>query len=501
MQRMEEDTMELYDRTAHELNSLLMKKEVSSVEITQSVLNRIQEVEDSIKSFITLIPEKALEKAQDVDRKIAQGEPVSPLAGIPCGIKDVLSTRGIETTCGSKILKGYTPLYDATVVEKLNQHDMVMVGKTNCDEFAMGSSTENSSFFPTCNPWDVTTVPGGSSGGSAACVSAGQSVYSLGTDTGGSVRQPASFCGVVGMKPTYGRVSRYGLIALASSLDQVGPFTKDVTDCALVMNAICGHDPMDSTSAAQAVPDFTKSLIPDVKGLKIGVPKEYFAEGIEPDVRKSIEDCLRQLEEQGAICEETSLPHSEYALATYYLLQPSECSSNLAKYDGVRFGYRSEQANDIVEMYKHTRREGFGKEVKRRIMLGTYALSSGYYDAYYLKALKVRTLIRQDFDHAFSKYDALITPTSPTVAFKFGDKTENPLSMYLSDICTIPINLAGIPGLSIPCGFSGGLPIGLQILGKPFAEETMLRVAYTIEQSNDYHRARPAISVGGEHHV
>ena len=493
--------MELYDKTAHELHALLTSKEISAEEIARSVLDRVDRVEEQVKSYITLLPEKALEKAREVDRKISRGEKISPLAGIPGAIKDVLSTKEIETTCGSKILKGYVPPFDATAVEKLHAQDMVMIGKTNCDEFAMGSSTENSSYYPTRNPWNLDTVPGGSSGGSASAVAAGQAIYSLGTDTGGSVRQPASFCGVVGMKPTYGRVSRYGLIALASSLDQIGPFTKDVRDCALVMNAISGHDGLDSTSARMDVPDYTESLVNDVRGLRIGVPKEYFAEGIEPEVREAIEKCLKQLEAMGATCEETSLPHSKYALATYYLIQPSECSSNLAKYDGVRYGYRSDKAEDIVEMYKNTRSEGFGKEVKRRIMLGTYALSSGYYDAYYLKALRVRTLIRQDFEKAFEKYDVLITPTSPTVAFKFGDKTENPLSMYLSDICTIPINLAGIPGMSIPCGFSDGLPIGLQILGKPYAEDTMIRVAYSIEQNNEFHLARPALMNGGGIHA
>jgi aspartyl-tRNA(Asn)/glutamyl-tRNA(Gln) amidotransferase subunit A len=436
-------------------------------------------------------------KAKEVDEKIHKQEPISPLAGIPAAIKDVLSTDGVETTCGSKILAGYVPPYSATVVDRLKANDMVMIGKANCDEFAMGSSTENSGYYPTCNPWNLRTVPGGSSGGSAASVAAGQAIYSLGTDTGGSVRQPASFCGVVGMKPTYGRVSRYGLIALASSLDQIGPFTKDVTDCALVMNAICGHDPLDSTSARVDTPDYTKSLVNDVKGLRIGVPKEYFAEGMEPEVRDAIEKSIRQMESLGAHVEEMSLPHSSYALATYYLIQPSECSSNLAKYDGARFGYRTPGAEDILTMYRKTRSEGFGKEVKRRIMLGTYALSSGYYDAYYLKAQKVRTLIRQDFEKAFAEYDVLLAPTSPTVAFEFGAKTDNPLQMYLSDICTIPINLAGIPGLSIPCGFSNGLPIGLQILGKPFSEDIMLRVAYTFEQNNEYHLARAALGNGG----
>lgn len=368
-----------------------------------------------------------------------------------------------------------------------------MIGKSNLDEFAMGSSTENSRFFPTRNPWDLERVPGGSSGGSAAAVAADETVYSLGSDTGGSIRQPASFCGVVGLKPTYGLVSRYGLVAFASSLDQIGPFSKDVTDAAIILNTIAGHDPCDSTSVNYNVPDYTKSLVNDVRGIKIGIPKEYFVEGIQPDVRGLIEDAIKKFESLGAVCEEMSLPHTEYALPVYYILAPAEASSNLARYDGVGYGYRDESADDIVSMYMKTRSEGFGAEVKRRIMLGTYALSSGYYDAYYLKALKVRTLIKQDFDRAFEKYDVILTPTSPSTAFKFGEKSDNPMEMYLSDICTIAVNLAGIPGISIPCGLSQGLPVGLQLIGKPLGEETLFRVAYTYEQNTDHHKAKPSL--------
>ncbi len=489
--------MKIHEMTAHELHNMLKTKEISAKEITTEIFSHVHQVEDRMKSYITLTEEKAYAAADIVDKKIAGNEEISPLAGIPAAIKDVLSTKGIDTTCASKMLDGYVPPYDAAVIEKLYKNDMVMVGKTNCDEFAMGSSTENSSYFPTRNPWNTDMVPGGSSGGSAASVAAGQAVYSLGTDTGGSVRQPASFCGVVGLKPTYGRVSRNGLVALASSLDQIGPFTKDIRDCAIVMNAIAGYDKKDSTSISRPVPDYTEALKKDIKGLKIGVPKEYFAEGIQSEVRDAIETSLQKLEELGAIVEETSLPHSKYALAVYYLIQPSECSSNLAKFDGVRYGYRDKSAENLIDMYMKTRSEGFGKEVKRRIMLGTYALSSGYYDAYYLKALKVRTLILQDFEKAFGEYDVLVAPTSPTVAFPFGEKTENPLQMYLSDICTIPINLAGIPGLSIPCGFSDGLPIGLQILGEPFSEEKLLQVGYAFEKNSEFHLARPSFVEGG----
>ncbi|KNZ68535.1 glutamyl-tRNA(Gln) amidotransferase subunit A [Thermincola ferriacetica] len=485
--------MALYRKTIHELHQLLKSKQVSSEEITKSVFERIDQVEDKVKAFVTQTREIALAKAKEVDDKIARGEEIGPLAGIPVVIKDNMCTRGILTTCSSKMLHNFVPPYDATVVKKLADAGAVMIGKSNLDEFAMGSSTENSRFFPTRNPWDLERVPGGSSGGSAAAVAADETVYSLGSDTGGSIRQPASFCGVVGLKPTYGLVSRYGLVAFASSLDQIGPFSKDVTDAAIIMNTIAGHDPCDSTSVNYNVPDYTKSLVNDVRGIKIGIPKEYFVEGIQPDVRELIEDAIKKFESLGAVCEEMSLPHTEYALPVYYILAPAEASSNLARYDGVGYGYRDESADDIVSMYMKTRSEGFGAEVKRRIMLGTYALSSGYYDAYYLKALKVRTLIKQDFDRAFEKYDVILTPTSPSTAFKFGEKSDNPMEMYLSDICTIAVNLAGIPGISIPCGLSQGLPVGLQLIGKPLGEETLFRVAYTYEQNTDHHKAKPSL--------
>ncbi|GAW91608.1 Asp-tRNA(Asn)/Glu-tRNA(Gln) amidotransferase subunit GatA [Calderihabitans maritimus] len=487
--------MNLYELTAHELHELLQKKEVSSREITQSVLERIEEVDDSVKAYVTLTKEKALQQADKVDKSLASGETLGPLAGIPMGFKDNICTKGIKTTCSSKILENFVPPYNATVVERLEEAGAICLGKLNMDEFAMGSSNENSAFFPTRNPWDLDRVPGGSSGGAVAAVAADEAIYTLGSDTGGSIRQPASFCGVVGLKPTYGLVSRFGLVAFASSLDQIGPITKDVTDCALVLQAIAGHDPYDSTSANLPVPDYRQALVPDIKGLRLGIPREYFGEGLDAEVKEAVNQAISKLEELGACCEEVSLPHTEYALPAYYLIAPAEASSNLARYDGVKYGYRTEEAKDTVSMYMKTRREGFGPEVKRRIMLGTYALSSGYYDAYYLKALKVRTLIKRDFDRAFEKYDALIAPTSPTVAFKIGEKANDPLAMYLSDICTIPVNMAGLPAISIPCGFSQGLPVGLQIIGKPFDEVTILRVAYTFEQNTDYHRAKPALEV------
>lgn len=483
--------MKLFELTAHQIHTMLVNKEISATEITKSALERIGNIEENIKAFVTLTEEIALNKAKEVDEKIAQGEKISPLAGIPAAIKDNMCTEGVRTTCSSKILENFIPPYNATVIEKLNANDMVMLGKLNMDEFAMGSSTENSRFFNTRNPWNTNTVPGGSSGGAVASVAAQEAFYALGSDTGGSIRQPASFCGVVGLKPTYGLVSRYGLIAYASSLDQIGPVTKDVTDNAIVLNAIAGHDDKDTNSANVDVPDFTTYLTGDIKGMKIGIPKEYFAEGMQPEVKSAIENAIKTFESLGAICEEVSLPHTEYALPAYYVIAPAEASSNLARYDGVRYGYRHEQAEDIVEMFKKSRSEGFGSEVKRRIMLGTYVLSSGYYDAYYLKALKVRTLVKQDFDKAFEKYDLLISPTSPTVAFPFGEKAGDPLSMYLSDVCTIPINLAGIPALSLPCGFKDGLPIGLQIIGKAFAEGEILRAAYAFEQATDFHKRKP----------
>ncbi|RKY03091.1 Asp-tRNA(Asn)/Glu-tRNA(Gln) amidotransferase GatCAB subunit A [Candidatus Poribacteria bacterium] len=486
--------MELYEMTAHQLRDLLRKREVSAVEIVKSVLERIGQVEEKIKAYITITDDLALKQAEEVDRKLASGEELPDLAGIPVAIKDNICTKGVLTTCASKILYNFVPPYNATVMEKLNRQMIVMIGKTNMDEFAMGSSTENSGFFITRNPWDLDRVPGGSSGGSAAAIAADEAICALGSDTGGSIRQPAALCGVVGLKPTYGRVSRFGLVAFASSLDQIGPITKDVEDCALMMNAICGYDPMDSTSANVPVPDFTKSLIPDVKGIKIGVPKEYFIEGIDPEVEEAVKAGLKKFEEMGAMVEEISLPHTEYAVADYYIIASAEASANLERYDGVKYGFRAEGAEDLIDMYKKTRSQGFGPEVKRRIMLGTYALSAGYYDAYYLKGLKVRTLIKRDFDQAFEKVDVIVTPTSPTPAFRIGEKIDDPLTMYLSDIFTISVNLAGICAISIPCGFSSdGLPIGMQIIGKPFDEESIIRVAYAFEQNTDYHLRKPNI--------
>jgi aspartyl-tRNA(Asn)/glutamyl-tRNA(Gln) amidotransferase subunit A len=476
--------LQLYELSAQEAHDKLIKKEVSSRELTQSVLDRIAAVDSRVKSFVTVTPEVALEMADKIDAKIASGESISAGAGIPIVLKDNLCTNGIETTCSSKILKGFIPPYNATVVEKLQTAGAPFVGKANLDEFAMGSSTENSAFFPTKNPWDLDRAPGGSSGGSAASVAAGEGFWSLGSDTGGSIRQPASFCGVVGMKPTYGRVSRYGLVAFASSLDQIGPITKTVYDNALLLNLISGYDAHDSTSVDLAVPDYTKACQSNVKGLKLGAPKEYFAEGVSDEVKASVHKAIELLEAQGAIVEECSLPITEYALATYYIIAPAEASSNLARYDGVRYGHRSAQASNPLDLFNKTRKEGFGAEVKQRIMIGTYALSAGYYDAFYLKAQKVRTLIKQDFERAFQKYDALITPTAPTPAFKIGEKVSDPLAMKLSDILTIPVNMAGIPAISLPCGFSSeGLPIGLQVIGPAFAEETILKIAYTYEQA------------------
>lgn len=488
--------MELYDLTAHEIHDLLIKREVSAVEVTESVFQQIDKVEEEINSYITLTKEDALATAASVDDKIKAGKEISPLAGIPIALKDILCTRGVLTTCGSRILHNFIPPYDATVVKKLREQDVVIVGKANMDEFAMGSSTETSYFGVTRNPWDTSAVPGGSSGGSAASVAVGEAICSLGSDTGGSIRQPASLSGVVGLKPTYGRVSRYGLIAFASSLDQIGPFGKDVTDCATLLNAISGRDEMDSTSVDIPVPDYTKSLINDVKGLKLGIPKEYFVdEGMDPEVTQKVQDAIKTLEDLGAICEEVSLPHTKYGIADYQIISRAEASSNLARFDGTRYGHRThEEADSLKEMYRKTRSEGFGEEVKLRIMLGTYALSSGYYDAYYLKAQKVRTFIKNDFDKAFEKFDALVTPTAPTPAFKIGEKMDDPLTMYLSDIFTVNGNMAGIPGISLPCGFSSsGLPIGLQIMAKAFDEEMLFRVAYTFEQNTEHHLKKPEL--------
>ncbi len=481
--------MELYALTAHELAEKLTAREVSAREVTLSVLERIAQAEERVHAYVTVTEAVALSQADAVDAARTAGESVSPLAGIPIALKDNLCTTGIETTCSSNILKGFLPPYSATVVEKLEAAGSVFVGKANLDEFAMGSSTENSAFGASHNPWNLAAVPGGSSGGSTAAVAAGEAIWAIGSDTGGSIRQPAAFCGVVGLKPTYGRVSRYGLIAFASSLDQIGPITKDVRDAALLMNLISGHDSRDSTSIVRDVPDYTQSLTNNVKGMKLGVPAEYFAQGVSPEVAASVRAAIDLLVSLGAIAEEISLPHSEYALPTYYILAPAEASSNLARYDGVRFGHRTARAANYVDLFEKSREEGFGPEVKQRIMIGTYALSAGYYDAFYLKAQKVRTLIKRDFDRAFEKYDAIIAPTAPTVAFKLGEVSD-PLAMKLNDVLTIPANMAGIPAISLPCGFSNGLPIGLQLMAPAFGEETLFRLAYAYEQSTDWHTRR-----------
>jgi aspartyl-tRNA(Asn)/glutamyl-tRNA(Gln) amidotransferase subunit A len=482
--------MELHSLGISELRKLLDGKEVTVREVVESVYRRIDALENRIQAFVTLTREKALEMASRSQEMIDRGCS-APLLGIPMAIKDNMCTRGVKTTCSSKILSSFIPPYESTVTAKLKEQGYILIGKTNLDEFAMGSSTENSGFHTTKNPWDLQRIPGGSSGGSTAAVAADECIASLGSDTGGSIRQPASLCGVVGLKPTYGRVSRYGLVAFASSLDQIGPITKNVRDAAVILNVISGKDPSDSTSASVPVPDFTALLGRDIRGIKIGVPKEYFIEGIDNAVDRAVRDAMEQLESLGAVPVEVSLPHTEYAVATYYLLATSEASSNLARYDGVKYGLR-EQGKDLMEMYMNTRSKGFGDEVKRRIMLGTYALSSGYYDAYYKKAQQVRTLIKRDFEEAFKSVDVMVTPTSPTPAFKVGEKADDPLQMYLSDIFTISVNLAGIPGISLPCGFTPeGLPIGMQIMGKHFDEETILNVAYAYEQTTAWHKRKP----------
>ena len=476
-------------KPAHELLSLLKNKKVSAVEIVKSTYEQIEKHEKEISAYVTLTKELALKQAKAVD----EGKRSGPLAGIPIAVKDNMCTKGILTTCSSKILHNYLPPYNATIVEKLEAAGAITIGKTNLDEFAMGSSTENSAIKTTKNPWNLNCVPGGSSGGSAAAVAADETVLALGSDTGGSIRQPASFCGIVGMKPTYGRVSRYGLVAFASSLDQIGPMTKDVRDCAILLNVLSGYDEKDSTSAKLEAPDYTKALIDDVKNLTVGIIDELMGEGVEGSTKEAIEKAVKLLESKGAKVKKVSLPHLKYSVATYYLIAPAEASSNLGRYDGVKYGLRSKEAKDLTTMYKNTRAEGFGPEVKRRILLGTYALSAGYYDAYYLKALKVRTLIKEDFEKAFKDCDVLISPTSPIPAFKIGEKANDPLSMYLSDIATIPVNLAGLPAISIPCGFANGLPIGLQIIGKAFDEETILKAAYTYEQNTNWHKEKAEI--------
>jgi len=485
--------MTIYDLTLAELRSGLDKRELSAVEITQAYLERIAATNPGINTFITICNETALAEAEAADRLIAAGR-VSPLTGVPIAAKDIFNTAGLRTTCGSHILENYVSPYDATAISRIKKQNAVIIGKLNMDEFAMGSSNENSAFGPVRNPWDTNCVPGGSSGGSAASVAARQTAAALGTDTGGSIRQPASHCSVVGLKPTYGRVSRYGVVAYASSLDQVGPVTRDVRDCALLLQAIAGYDPSDSTSVDTPVPDYQAVLDGDLGGVRIGLPKEYFIDGLDADVRRSVEQAVATYRDLGAEIIEVSLPHTTYAVACYYLIATAEASSNLARYDGVRFGLRAEHAENLIDMYMQSRAAGFGAEVKRRIMLGTYALSSGYYDAYYLKAQKVRTLIRQDFLEAFDKVDTLLTPVAPTPAFAIGEKVNDPLQMYLSDIYTIPVNLAGTCAMSLPCGFSAaGLPIGMQLIGKPFDEATVLHTAHAFEQATEWHKRRPEL--------
>ena len=478
--------------TIREAQRLLETRQLSSVELTGDYLERIRQVEPEVHAFVTVTDELALKQANEADKLLAAGKG-RPLTGIPVAVKDNMCTRGVRTTCSSKMLENFIPPYDATVVEKLKAAGAVMVGKANMDEFAMGSSTENSAFFTTANPWDKNRVPGGSSGGAAAAVAAGECVYGIGSDTGGSIRQPASFCSVTGLKPTYGRVSRYGLIAFASSLDQIGPLTQDAADCALVMDAISGYDSNDSTSSPLPLPDLSACLTGDIKGLRLGVPKEYFVQGMQPEVAAAVKEAIGKLEELGAEIDwEVSLPSTGYALAVYYIIAPSEASANLARYDGVKYGFSYTDADSMWEAMEKTRQFGFGAEVKRRIMLGTYALSAGYYDAWYVKAQKVRTLIGREFDQAFQKYDALLTPTSPTVPFKIGERMDDPFQMYLSDVCTLPINIAGVPAVSIPAGFCDGLPVGLQIIGKPYDEGTILKIADAFQQVTGWHKKRPS---------
>ena len=485
--------MDLFRLTIHEAHEALNKKDISSQELTLSVFDRIEDVEDKVCAYLTLVKDHALDDARRADAAIARGEG-TPLTGIPMAVKDLLCTQGIRTTCGSKILESFIPIYDSTVVKMLKDAGAVILGKTNLDEFGMGSSNEHSGFKPTHNPWDLSRIPGGSSGGSAAAAAADECIGALGTDTGGSIRQPCSHCGVVGLKPTYGRVSRFGLVAFASSLDQIGPITKDVTDCALLMNAICGYDPKDSTSVPQSVPDFRDALRSGLKGLVAGIPKEYHVKGLDEDVSQAVSGAVKALEGLGLECKEVSLPHTEYAVATYYIIAPAEASSNLARYDGVKYGFRDGPSDDLIDMYRNTRSAGFGPEVQRRIIIGTYALSAGYYDAYYGKASQVRTLIMEDFKKAFDTCDVLLAPVAPTAAFELGSKLDDPLSMYLSDIFTLPASLAGIPGISVPCGFSkAGLPVGLQILAKHFDEEKLLQVAYNLEQAINFRVTRPSL--------
>lgn len=479
--------MELYEYTVHELMDKLEKKEITITELTKAYVDRINEKEKDVEAFVTTLTDEAISKSQEIEEMVKNGEINSRFAGIPIGIKDNMCTKGVKTTCSSKMLENFIAPYDATVIEKLNNEGIISLGKLNMDEFAMGASTEYSAFKKTKNPWNLNTVPGGSSGGSAAAVAANLVPWALGSDTGGSIRQPSAFCGVVGLKPTYGLVSRYGLVAFASSLDQIGPITKDVQDAALLLNLIAGHDEKDTTSINNEKVDYTKCLKNDIKGLKIGVPKEFFGEGINAEVKAKLQEAIEKYKELGAIVEECSLDIAEYALATYYIIACAEASSNLGRFDGIRYGYRTKNFENLKDIYINSRSEGFGQEVKRRIILGTYVLSSGYYDAYYKKALEVRTLVKQEFDKKFEKYDVLLTPTSPTVAFEIGTRSNNPLEMYLADICTVSVNIAGLPGISIPCGVdSKGMPIGMQLIGDKFKEETILNAAYTYEQATKF---------------
>ncbi len=486
--------MQLHPLTIFQLHQKIKNREISSEEAAKAQLDWIKKIEPKIESYITLCENEALSAARKIDSEIQKGREIKPLTGIPFALKDIFITEGIRTTCGSKILENYIPPYNGTAVQKLLDDGIVPLGKLNMDEFAMGSSTETSYFKKTRNPWDLERTPGGSSGGSSAAVAADLTFGTLGTDTGGSIRQPAALCSIVGLKPTYGRVSRYGVIAFASSLDQVGPMAKDVKDAAIILNSVAGYDPKDSTSVNLPTPDYTKSLTGEVKGMRIGIPKEYFISGIDPEIQSAVKEAIKTYEKLGAICEEVSLPHTDYAVPTYYIIAPAEASSNLARYDGVRFGHRSKEAKELNEMYTQSRTEGFGDEVKRRIMLGTYVLSAGYYDAYYIKAQKVRTLIRHDFEEAFKKFDLLLTPVTPTPPFKLGEHSEDPLQMYLSDIFTINVNLAGLPGMSLPCGFTkSGLPIGMQLIAKGFQEEKIFQAAFAYEQNTEWHKKKPKL--------
>ena len=489
--------MKLYEYTAHELAEMLDKKEISSEELTKAYYDRIREKDEDVKAYVSLMEDKALKRAKQVDEKRSKGETVGKYAGIPVGIKDNMCITNTKTTCSSKMLENFVSPYNATVIDKLNSEDLVFLGKLNMDEFAMGGSTEYSAFFKTHNPWDLSRVPGGSSGGSAAAVAAEMAPWTLGSDTGGSIRQPSSLCGVVGLKPTYGLVSRYGLVAFASSLDQIGPITKDVTDSAILLNLIAGHDEKDSTSLKLEKKDYTKSLVNDVKGMRIGLPKEYIGEGINEEVKDAILEVAKKYEEMGATVEECSLDVGKYATAVYYIIACAEASSNLGRFDGIRYGYRTEKFENLKDIYKNSRSEGFGPEVKRRIILGTYVLSSGYYDAYYKKAQKVRTVIKDAYNELFKKYDLLLTPTSPTTAFKIGEKSSNPLEMYLADICTVPVNIGGLPGMSVPCKLdSKGLPIGFQLISNSFEEEKIFRAAYTYEQNTNFKANKPEFKGG-----